>query len=158
MSVGPIVVAAGLALMVRATGSSGYLVDVLPPVAVLGLGLAITVAPLTSTVLAAAPAEHTGVASAINNDVARTASLVAVAVLPVAAGITGDSYLHPAQFASSFHSAMLLAAAACAVGGVLAVFTIDNPPRRVAPAAGPPIRHHSYCALDGPPWRRDDAA
>jgi EmrB/QacA subfamily drug resistance transporter len=154
MSLGPVVVAAGLALLVRATESSGYLVDVLPAVVVFGLGLAITVAPLTSTVLAAAPAEHSGVASAINNDVARTASLIAVAVLPVAAGITGDSYLHPARFAASFRTAMLLAAAACAVGGVLAFFTIRNPPRRPAPADGR-VHHDSFCALDGPPLRRD---
>ena len=75
-------VGAGLALLSRATGTGSYLTDVLPAVIVFGLGLACTVAPLTSTVLAAAPAENTGVASAINNDVARTASLVAVALLP----------------------------------------------------------------------------
>ena len=73
MSVGPLVVGAGLALLSRATGTGSYLTDVLPAVIVFGLGLACTVAPLTSTVLAAAPAENTGVASAINNDVARTA-------------------------------------------------------------------------------------
>ena len=149
MSVGPLIVGAGLALLSRATDSGDYLTDVLPAVLVFGLGLACTVAPLTSTVLAAAPAEHTGVASAINNDVARTASLVAVAVLPAIAGITGDSYAHAAQFASSFRTAMLVSAAVCAVGGVVAAFTIRNP------AAVDPSTEclESHCALDAPPLR-----
>ena len=102
-----------------------------------------------STVLAAAPAEHAGVASAINNDVARTASLVAVAVLPAVAGITGDSYTHPAALAASFRTAMLVAGAVCAAGGVLAMFTIRNPP-----APGPALAvPDSHCALDAPPLR-----
>lgn len=71
---------------------------VLPAVTVLGFGLATTVAPLTAAVLAAAPSEHAGIASAVNNDVARTAALIAVGVLPAVAGITGGSYLHPDHF------------------------------------------------------------
>jgi hypothetical protein len=154
MSVGPLVVAAGLALLSRATGSNGYVVDVLPAAVVFGLGLAFTVAPLTATVLAAAPTAHTGVASAINNDVARVASLIAVAILPVAAGITGDSYLHPEQLASGFRIAMYLAAAVCAAGGVLAAITIRN-----EPFTGPDNAcHDSYCALDGPPLRTGSSA
>jgi pyridine nucleotide-disulfide oxidoreductase len=70
-----------------------YLTEVLPALLVLGLGLVATVAPLTSTVLAAAPSHQAGVASAVNNDVARTASLLPVAILPAAAGLTGVSYL-----------------------------------------------------------------
>jgi predicted MFS family arabinose efflux permease len=166
MSVGPLAVAAGLALLARATGSGGYFADVLPAVVIFGLGLAFTVAPLTATVLAAAPAEHTGVASAINNDVARTASLIAVAVLPAAAGITGESYLHPAQFASGFRTAMFIGAAVCAAGGLLAAFTIRNIPLGQLDASGQtealtqpgPRRYHSFCALDGPPLRKDLSA
>jgi EmrB/QacA subfamily drug resistance transporter len=150
MSVGPLVVAAGLALLSRATGSGGYFVEVFPAVVVFGLGLAFSVAPLTATVLAAAPAEHTGVASAINNDVARTASLIAVAVLPVAAGITGDAFIHPVQFASGFRTAMFLAAAVCGAGGLLAAFTIRNIPLA---GQGDACRD-SHCALDAPPLRR----
>jgi EmrB/QacA subfamily drug resistance transporter len=149
MSVGPLVVAAGLALLSRATGSGGYFVEVFPAVVVFGLGLAFTVAPLTATVLAAAPPEHSGVASAINNDVARTASLIAVAVLPVVAGITGNAYLHPAQFASGFRTAMYVSAAVCAAGGVLAAFTIRNVPFSGRDDAC----EDSYCALDAPPLR-----
>ena len=147
MSVGPLLVGAGLALLVRVGAGGTYVGTVLPAVCLLGLGLAVVVAPLTATVLAAAPGEHMGIASAVNNDVARTASLIAVAVLPAIAGITGDSYLHPAQFSSGFHIAVLAAAACCAAGSVLAVVTIRNPERR--PARAEQVRWH--CALDAPP-------
>jgi EmrB/QacA subfamily drug resistance transporter len=149
MTVGPLVVGGGLALLSRATGSSGYLVDVFPAVIVFGLGLALTVAPLTATVLAAAPAEHAGVASAINNDVARTASLIAVAVLPAVAGITGSSYSHPQELADGFRTAMFVAAAVCAAGGILAAFTIRNTPLGTQDNAC----QDSHCALDAPPLR-----
>jgi MFS family permease len=149
MSAGPIVVGAGLALLSRATGSDGYFVEVFPAVVVFGLGLAFTVAPLTATVLAAAPEEHTGVASAINNDVARTASLIAVAILPVAAGITGDAYLHPAQFAEGFRTAMYLAAAVSVAGGLLGAITIRDVPL----TGGDNACGDSHCALDAPPLR-----
>jgi EmrB/QacA subfamily drug resistance transporter len=145
MTVGPLLVGAGLALMARIGPQSGYLHGVLPGVAVLGLGLAVTVAPLTATVLAAAPARNSGIASAVNNDVARTASLIAVAVLPALSGITGDSYLHPTQFSSGFHTAVLIAACCCGAGALLSLLTIRNPDRRRAA----PCRWH--CAVDAPP-------
>ncbi len=110
MSAGPLFVAAGLALLARVGVTDRYVPGVLPALVVLGFGLAATVAPLTAAVLAAAPSEHSGVASAVNNDVARVGSLVAVAVLPSLAGITGKSYLHPAEFSAGFHNAVLIAA------------------------------------------------
>lgn len=73
MTVGPLVAGAGLVLLSRAGSGSSYWAGLLPGVVVFGLGLATTVAPLTATVLAAVPIQHAGVASAINNDVARTA-------------------------------------------------------------------------------------
>jgi EmrB/QacA subfamily drug resistance transporter len=151
MSVGPIVIAAGLALLARIGPSGNYLTEVLPAVVVFGLGLAINVAPLTATVLAAVPAEHAGTASAINNDVARAAGLIAVAVLPAAAGLSESSYLHPAQFSSGFRTAMFLSAALCVAGGALAAVFIRNPAPTAAPAppaAPQPVLH---CALDAPP-------
>ena len=129
MAVGPVVVGAGMVLLRLAGPSGNYLTGVLPGVLVLALGLAITVAPLTATALASAPTELAGVASAANNDVARTGSLVAVAVLPALAGISGHSYLHPAQFAAGFRDALVIAAAAAALGGVGAAVSIRNPPR-----------------------------
>ena len=127
MSVGPLLVGAGLALLARVGVTDRYMPGVLPALLVLGFGLAATVAPLTAAVLAAAPSEHSGIASAVNNDVARVGSLVAVAVLPSLAGITGKSYLHPAQFSAGFHTAVLISAAACGVGSLIAVLTIRNP-------------------------------
>ena len=130
MSVGPLVLAAGMALLVRVDSDGSYLTEVLPAVLVLSAGLALTVAPLTTTVLAAVPPEHAGLASAINNDVARTAGLIAVAVLPPAAGITGKSYLDPRALDAGFHIAVLISAAGCAAGGILAAFTIKSSLRR----------------------------
>ena len=105
MSVGPVVIAASLLLFARISDSGNYLTAVLPGAVVFGFGVAIMVAPLTATALAAAPADHAGVASAVNNDVARAASLIAVAILPALAGISGDSYLHPAALAHGFREA-----------------------------------------------------
>jgi EmrB/QacA subfamily drug resistance transporter len=150
MSVGPLVIAVGLLLFARIGDHGSYLTVMLPAVLVFGLGLAINVAPLTATALAAAPAEHAGVASAVNNDVARAAGLIAVAVLPVAAGITGNSYLHPAMLAHGFRVAVVIAAVFCAVGGVLAALTIRNPTPDECDAATP---REIHCGLDAPPLR-----
>jgi MFS family permease len=150
MSVGPLVIAAGLALFTRITGPGDYLTAVLPEMLVFGFGLAINVAPLTATAMAAAPAEHAGIASAVNNDVARAAGLIAVAILPVLAGITGDTYLHPAALAHGFRTSVLIAAAACALGGLLAAATIRNPTRAKRAGAVP---RESYCALEATPLR-----
>jgi EmrB/QacA subfamily drug resistance transporter len=147
MTVGPLLVAAGFALFTRIGPGAVYLVDILPASLVYGFGLVLTVAPLTSTVLAAAPAEHAGIASAVNNDVARTAGLLAVAVLPVAAGISGADALEPARFADGFRAAMTMAAVLCAAGGLLSWFTIRNPEPE-------PADHHLSCPLNAPPLRR----
>ncbi len=162
MSVGPVVLAGSLLLFTRIGGSGDYLTAVLPAVVVFGLGIAINVAPLTSTALAAAPADHAGVASAVNNDVARAAGLIAVAVLPALAGITGESYLHPAALAHGFKMAAVMSAVFCAAGGLLALLTIRNPARdpRAAGAAGVTgvtgaraVRRESSCGLEAPPLR-----
>jgi EmrB/QacA subfamily drug resistance transporter len=147
MSVGPVVAGAGLVLF-RSIGPSGhYLTEVLPGVIVLGVGLAITVAPLTSTALSSAPVTHAGVASAVNNDVARAGGLIAVALLPAVAGIGGLSYLHPQLFMAGFHKAMVIAGVATASGGLLAAAFIRDLPaqRRVRT----PVR--LSCPLDATP-------
>ena len=92
-----------------------------PALLVLGLGLSLTVAPLTATVLGAVDDAHAGIASAINNSVARIAGLLAVAVLPAAAGLTAAQGL---DLDDGFSRAMYIAAALAAIGGVLAFFTI----------------------------------
>lgn len=129
MSVGPIVVGIALVMLTSATRSGSYVTMVLPAVLVFGAGLTITVAPLTSTVMAAAPSELAGVASAVNNAVARAAGLIAVAVLPLLAGLTGAAALQPHHFATGFRVAIVIAGCMCLVGGLLAAATIRNPAR-----------------------------
>jgi len=126
MSVGPLLVGAGFALLMRVAADSSYTTRVLPGVVVLGLGLATTVAPLTATVLAAVPERHAGMASAVNNDVARAAALITVAVLPAAAGIHVEASVGQAGLAAGFRTAMWIGAALCALGGVIAALTIRN--------------------------------
>src|SRR5215475_1339386 len=155
MTVGPLVVAASLALFTLIAGSGNYLTAVLPGAVVFGFGVAIMVAPLTATALSAAPAEHAGVASAVNNDVARAASLIAVAILPALAGITGDSYLHPAALAHGFREAAYMAAVFCAAGGVLAALTIRNPSRAKCEKTTP---QEYTCSLEAPPLRNLEPA
>jgi EmrB/QacA subfamily drug resistance transporter len=155
MGLGPVVIGAGIALLLRSTGSGSYASAVLPAVLVLALGLAITVAPLTTTAMGAAPAEHAGVASAVNNYVARVGSLLAVAVLPALAGISGDGYTDPRELSAGFKRAMIITAAMCALGGLLAAAGIRNPGRgsRREPKAALP--QDSHCALDAPPLREE---
>ena len=86
--------------------------------------------------MGAAPTEHSGVASAVNNVVARAASLFAVSVLPLVAGLTGAAALDPQELAAGFRTAMLISAVTCALGGVMAALTIRNPVRPPAPAPG----------------------
>jgi hypothetical protein len=144
MALGPLVSAAGLLLLRGIGPGASYLRDVLPGVVVFGLGLALTVAPLTTTVLAAAEARFAGIASGVNNAVARTASLLAVAVLPLVAGMRGDDWQAPERFTGGFRTAMAACAVLLAAGGVLAAITI----RKIAPAAGAVKRAH--CGLGGP--------
>lgn len=127
MTVGSIVAAAGLALMMRIVPGAGYPSAVLPAVVVFGLGLSTTVAPLTSAVLGAVDVNRAGLASGTNNAVARIAGLFAVALLPLLANVdTTGQALGP-----GFGRAMLIAAAACVAGGLIALLTIPGRvPRR----------------------------
>jgi EmrB/QacA subfamily drug resistance transporter len=120
MAAGPIIAATGVALLTRIHPGVSYVSAVLPGVLVFGVGMAVTVAPLTATVMAAAPPDDVGVASAVNNDLARTAALFAVAVLPALSGITAAAYKSPAALSQGFHHAAWIAATLCAMGGMLA--------------------------------------
>ena len=146
MTAGPLVAAAGILLLLRIGPGSSYAVDVLPAVTVLGLGLAATVAPLTTTVLAAASTRHAGVASGVNNAVARTAGLLAVAALPVVAGLSGQDYRDPAAFADGFRIAMLVCAGLLGLGAALSALTISN-----AGVSGPRSERTRFCGVDGTP-------
>ncbi len=151
MSVGPVLAGVGLALLARASTPGSYWTQVFPAVMVFGAGLAVTVAPLTATAMGAAPSEHSGIASAINNTVSRVAGLFAVAILPLLAGLTGAAALVPAELAAGFRTAMYITAATCAAGGLLAVLTIRNPKRTRRPVGDEALTFS--CGLGGPPLR-----
>jgi Na+/melibiose symporter-like transporter len=122
MTVGPTVVGAALVLLARVGAGDGYLTVVLPAVIVFGLGLSATVAPLTAAVLASVDDAHMGVASGVNNAAARVAGLLAVAVLPAAVGL--DLTAGPDAVTVGVHRALLVGAAICGVGGLVAYATI----------------------------------
>jgi EmrB/QacA subfamily drug resistance transporter len=152
MTVGPLVVGAGLALLTLATNPGSYWTQVFPAVLLFALGLAITVAPLTATAMGAAPPEHSGVASAVNNVVARAAGLLAVAVLPLLAGLTGAAALHSATLATGFRTAMLISGLVSAAGGLLAALTIRNPARTPATVRAAATQEPTWhCGVSGPP-------
>lgn len=126
MSVGPAVCAAGLLLLLRVGSDASYIADVLPGIAVFGLGLSVMVAPLTATALNAAPGENAGLASGVNNAVARAAGLLAIAVLPAVAGIGGAANTQPAVFDAGFDKAMWASAIILLAGAAIAAFGISN--------------------------------
>ena len=126
MTLGPIVMGAGTMLLLGIGDDVDYWRDVLPGVTVFGLGLSLMVAPLTATVLAAAPDRNAGVASGVSNAVARIGSLLAVAVLPVAVGLSGVDYADPVAFDAGYRSAMVICAGMLVVGGLVSWFTIRN--------------------------------
>jgi EmrB/QacA subfamily drug resistance transporter len=127
MTVGPLLAGAGMAMFARVTPGSTYIATVLPAAIVFGLGMTLTVPALTTTALGAVAADHAGIASAINNDVARTAGLIAVAVIPALAGIaTGGSAVRATSLAAGFPSGMYICAGLCAFGGLIAFLTIPG--------------------------------
>jgi EmrB/QacA subfamily drug resistance transporter len=127
MSAGPLLIAVGFLLMSTVSAGDSYVTGILPAVILVGLGLAATVAPLTTTALGAVDDHHAGVASGVNTTVARAAQLAAVAVIPVVAGISGDAYRDPAAFTDGFRTGMLIGAALVAVGGILGWLLVRNP-------------------------------
>lgn len=124
MTVGPLVAAAGLLLMVRVQPGAGYVTDVLPAVIVFGLGLAATVAPLTSAAIGAVRHRHTGVASGVNNAVARVAGLLAVASVPLMAGISGAEEGGTRAVEAGFGRAMVVSAAILVVGAAISALLV----------------------------------
>ncbi|MFF9169385.1 MULTISPECIES: MFS transporter [unclassified Streptomyces] len=128
LTVGPLLCAAGMLLMLRVGEGADYLTDVLPAVLVMGAGMVTLVAPLTATVLASVDSARAGLASGVNNAAARAAGLVAVAALPLLAGMGPEAYRSPAAFDAAFGRAMLICAGVLAVGSVLAWTTVRRPP------------------------------
>ncbi|AXT86873.1 MFS transporter [Aeromicrobium sp. A1-2] len=133
MTLGPLIAASGLLLMLRIGEGASFWTDVLPGSIVFGAGITVLVAPLTTAVLAAVPVSQTGVASGINNAVARTASLLAVAAIPPIAGISGQSFADPAIFGPGFRLGMLICAGMLVVASGFAVALVRGP--KVSPTA-----------------------
>jgi EmrB/QacA subfamily drug resistance transporter len=127
LTAGPLIAAGGVVLMLRVGEDADYVWDVLPGAVLFGAGLTLLVAPLTATVLDSAADRFAGVASGVNNAVARSAGLLAVAVVPVAAGITGIDYTDPAAFSAGFRAAMVICAALLVAGGGLAAALVRRP-------------------------------
>jgi hypothetical protein len=130
MTVGPLLADSDAVVLSRVVAGQPYWAGVLPGLLLQGLGMATTVAPLTATVLAAAPDPLAGVASGVNNAVARAAQLLAVAALPVAVGLSGRDYADPAALTAGYHTAALVCAGSFALGGLVSWLTIPDLPDR----------------------------
>ena len=160
MSTGPLVCALGMLLLARIGADATYLTGVLPGMVVFGLGLAIMVAPLTSAALAAAPPEHAGMASGVNNAVARTGGLFAVAAIPALAGI-GAGGNESLSFAEGYRHALWISAGILVAAALLAALTVRNDlldeaePDVVTPSSPQPTaeqaHHLPHCAVGAPP-------
>ncbi|MFI8835355.1 MFS transporter [Streptomyces afghaniensis] len=154
LTVGPLLCAAGMLLMLRVGPGASYVADVLPALMVLGLGMVTLVAPLTATVLGSVDVARAGLASGINNAAARAAGLVAVAALPLLAGMGEEAYREPEAFDVAFGKAMAWCAGALVVGAVVAAAVVRRPP----PGCKRPecLRHGGVTAppLEGEPVRK----
>ncbi|WP_159770745.1 MFS transporter [Streptomyces sp. HM190] len=146
LTVGPVLCAVGVLLMLRVGPGASYPTDVLPALLVLGLGMVTLVAPLTATVLASVSTEHAGLASGINNAAARAAGLVAVAALPLVAGMGPEAFRDPVQFDDAFSTAMPVCAVLLLAAAALAFTTIRRPP---ADCQHPECRTHA--SMTAPP-------
>jgi EmrB/QacA subfamily drug resistance transporter len=126
MTVGPLVAGSGVLYLSFVEAGTGWVTGVLPGSVLFGLGMAATVAPLTATVLGAAPDHLAGVASGVNNTVARAGQLLAVAALPLVVGLSGDDYARPDAFTDGYALAMRVCAGLLAVGGLVSFLTIRD--------------------------------
>jgi EmrB/QacA subfamily drug resistance transporter len=138
--IGPLVAAAGVTWLAFVSEGDSYLRDVLPGVLLFGLGLALLVAPLTTTVLAAAPDRYTGTASGVNNAISRAGGLLAVAALPTLVGLGAQDYADAEALTAGYRTAMLVCAGLLVAGGLSALaiprrFVDCAPPGEDVPAA-----------------------
>ncbi len=147
MTLGPLVAAAGAALLTRIDQDTNYLFDVLVPTSVFGAGLTLLVTPLTATVLGAVPDEVVGLASGVNNAVARTAGLLAVASVPLVGGLGGTGLTDPARVVSGAAMLMWACVVLLVAGSALAWFGV--PARREHASTARPAPYH--CSPAAPP-------
>lgn len=145
MTVGPLVLGVGLILLSGIDRGDAYVESILPGVLVFGVGMTILVAPLTAAVLGALPDERAGIASAVNNAAARLAQLLAVAALPAVAGLSAGTAVGPGAFSEGFRTAMLIAAAIAALGGLISWATIRGSETSPAPRHPSPTQACTAC-------------
>jgi uncharacterized membrane protein YczE len=145
MTIGPLVCAAGLLLFARIGAHATYARTVLPAVVVLGLGTSMYVAPLTATALGAVDESRAGIASGVNNAVARAAGLLAVAVLPLAAGLGKGSLTDPVALGPVYRNSMYLCAGLLVLGSVIAAIAIPSKLRGIA------LPERVNCPISAPP-------
>lgn len=119
MTAGPMVAGGGFLLMLSTTADVNYWTQLFPGVMIFGLGLSMTVAPLTSAVLGDVDSHHAGIASAVNNAVSRIAGLIAIAVIGVLVGTRIDL--------DGFRRAIVLTATLLIIGGIVSAIGIRNP-------------------------------
>lgn len=150
MTIGPLIAAAGLLLMLRIGSATSWLTDVLPAALVFGAGVALVVAPLTSAVLDSAPDRLVGSASGINNAVARASGLLAVAVIPGLAGITGADYADAVTFNDGFRTAVVIAAGLLVAAAALAFAGIRPHPVPVAAKDRILVEQCPHCPINCP--------
>jgi EmrB/QacA subfamily drug resistance transporter len=133
MGGGPLIAAAGILLFLRTDMHTSYVSDLLPALLIFAVGLALTVAPLTAAVLADADEHDAGIASAVNNAVARVAGLIGVSVIGVvvASTLVGDTFAANAESVRAFHQVVVICAVLVATGGVAGAIGITNPRREV---------------------------
>ncbi|MFP3913385.1 MAG: MFS transporter [Actinomycetota bacterium] len=148
LTAGPALLAVGMVMMGQIPPGAGYLTDVVPSLVVFGVGLTLTVTPVTATVLAAVEDRHAGLASGVNNAVARTGQLLAGAALPVLAGLSGGDFVDPEAFAAGFRTAMAIAAGLSVTGAVVAFTMIESDVLADVPAPSMESRH---CGVQSPP-------
>lgn len=149
LGIGPVLAGLGLFLLTRINGDTTWASDVLPGSLLFGLGMVTFVAPLTATVMAAADPDHVGIASGVNNAIARAASLGALAVVPVVSGLTSAN--SAGEVTRAYHVALYIAAAIAAVAGPL-MFVGLGPHVRSARTL-----RRVHCAVDGPALQPDPA-
>jgi EmrB/QacA subfamily drug resistance transporter len=173
LTVGAVVTGAGLLLMAQIHPGDRYFPAVLPSLIVFGVGLATLITPITATVLASVDSRHSGIASAVNNALSRLGQMIAVAALPLVAGLSGAAFEEPARMAAGFPVAMTVAAGVSFAAALLAWTTISNdvlrrsgtdaqqvpqelPPslKRHCPVAGTPLAP----SLNSPPSSRPPTA
>jgi EmrB/QacA subfamily drug resistance transporter len=135
VTVGPLLVAVATVLLAQVDADSRYLIDILPAALLLGVGFATFVPPLTASVMAAVPPHEVGIGSAINNAVARTAGLLATAVVPLVAGVSGT------LDAQGYQRGLLLCAVLAVIAAVIGAATIGrcvatHTPQQAVPLAG----------------------